>query len=120
MECRGIEALWICLICGHVGCDREQGHHAALHYKATNHSYAIHLGISYMDHVWDFCRGDIPSNYYLVSSTIYESATIGADANTLQSQVNESSERARFILLAMQAIGAEVQNVPVQVSSLNF
>lgn len=25
MQCAGTEALWICLICGHVGCGRYQG-----------------------------------------------------------------------------------------------
>lgn len=44
MECEGSEALWICLICGHVGCGRYQGGHAASHYKATNHTYALQLG----------------------------------------------------------------------------
>ncbi|XP_055305814.1 BRCA1-associated protein [Sitodiplosis mosellana] len=51
MECEGIEALWICLICGHVGCGRYQGGHAASHYKATNHTYALQLGTN---RVWDY------------------------------------------------------------------
>lgn len=51
MECEGIEALWICLICGHVGCGRYQGGHAASHYKVTNHTYALQLGTN---RVWDY------------------------------------------------------------------
>lgn len=51
MECEGIEALWICLICGHVGCGRYQGGHAASHYKASNHTYALQLGTN---RVWDY------------------------------------------------------------------
>lgn len=51
MECEGIEALWICLICGHVGCGRYQGGHAASHYRTTNHTFALQLGTN---RVWDY------------------------------------------------------------------
>lgn len=51
MECEGTEGLWICLICGHVGCGRYQGGHAASHYRATNHTYALQLGTN---RVWDY------------------------------------------------------------------
>jgi BRCA1-associated protein len=51
MECEGTEALWICLICGHVGCGRYQGGHAASHFRATNHTYALQLG---SNRVWDY------------------------------------------------------------------
>jgi BRCA1-associated protein len=50
-ECEGSEALWICLICGHVGCGRYQGGHAATHYRNTNHTYALQLGTN---RVWDY------------------------------------------------------------------
>lgn len=51
MECEGTEALWICLICGHVGCGRYQGGHAASHFRTTNHTYALQLGTN---RVWDY------------------------------------------------------------------
>ncbi|XP_070495567.1 BRCA1-associated protein [Chironomus tepperi] len=51
MECEGTEALWICLICGHIGCGRYQGGHAAKHYRSTNHTYALQLGTN---RVWDY------------------------------------------------------------------
>lgn len=51
VECDGNEALWICLICGHVGCGRYQGGHAASHYRNTNHAYALQLGTN---RVWDY------------------------------------------------------------------
>ncbi|XP_055546441.1 BRCA1-associated protein [Wyeomyia smithii] len=51
MECEGTEALWICLICGHIGCGRYQGGHAASHYRSTNHTYALQLGTN---RVWDY------------------------------------------------------------------
>lgn len=51
MECEGTEALWICLICGHVGCGRYQSGHANTHYRNTNHTYALQLGTN---RVWDY------------------------------------------------------------------
>lgn len=51
MECEGTEALWICLICGNIGCGRYQSGHAATHYRMTNHTYALQLGTN---RVWDY------------------------------------------------------------------
>ncbi|KAL1501743.1 hypothetical protein ABEB36_007017 [Hypothenemus hampei] len=48
------DALWICLICGHVGCGRYLGGHAASHYKESGHCYALQLG---SHRVWDY-KGD--------------------------------------------------------------
>lgn len=45
------DALWICLICGHVGCGRYQGGHAASHYRESGHCYALQLG---SHRVWDY------------------------------------------------------------------
>lgn len=61
MECEGTEALWICLICGHVGCGRYQGGHAASHYRATNHTYAMQLGTS---SVWDYAGDNFVHRLY--------------------------------------------------------
>uniref|UniRef100_A0A1E1WCY9 RING-type domain-containing protein n=2 Tax=Pectinophora gossypiella TaxID=13191 RepID=A0A1E1WCY9_PECGO len=49
----GVEAgtLWICLICGHVGCGRYEGGHAAKHFMQSNHTYALQLG---SNRVWDY------------------------------------------------------------------
>lgn len=35
--------LWICLICGHVGCGRYRGSHAADHWQSSGHGYALEL-----------------------------------------------------------------------------
>ncbi|KRT81790.1 zinc finger protein, partial [Oryctes borbonicus] len=48
------DALWICLICGHVGCGRYQGGHAHSHYRESGHCYALQLG---SHRVWDY-KGD--------------------------------------------------------------
>ncbi|KAK0846913.1 hypothetical protein LTR03_006593 [Friedmanniomyces endolithicus] len=43
--------LWICLICGNIGCGRYDGAHAYAHYEATSHCYAMDTSTQ---HVWDY------------------------------------------------------------------
>lgn len=41
--CSSAADLWICLICGHIGCGRYRGGHATNHWKETDHCYALEL-----------------------------------------------------------------------------
>ncbi|EFX84242.1 hypothetical protein DAPPUDRAFT_47474 [Daphnia pulex] len=50
-ECKSNESLWICLICGHVGCGRYVEGHAYHHFLETQHCYAMQLGNT---RVWDY------------------------------------------------------------------
>ncbi|KAI9263245.1 BRCA1-associated protein 2-domain-containing protein [Phascolomyces articulosus] len=47
--CGSTENLWICLICGHIGC--EQSAHAMEHSNHSNHPYALEIETQ---RVWDF------------------------------------------------------------------
>jgi len=49
--CGTLENLWICLICGHVGCGRYKGGHAIEHWKETQHCYSLELETQ---KVWDY------------------------------------------------------------------
>ncbi|KAF9165861.1 hypothetical protein DFQ26_009231 [Actinomortierella ambigua] len=49
--CGTTENLWICLICGHIGCGRYQEKHASHHYHDTHHLYALELETQ---RVWDY------------------------------------------------------------------
>merc|ERR1719239_272045 len=51
MCCGSHDSLWICLICGNVGCGRYVGLHAYKHFQDTNHTYAMQLGTN---RVWDY------------------------------------------------------------------
>ncbi|KAF9976153.1 hypothetical protein BGZ73_009067 [Actinomortierella ambigua] len=49
--CGTTENLWICLICGHIGCGRYQEKHAYHHYYNSHHLYALELETQ---RVWDY------------------------------------------------------------------
>ncbi|GAP87013.1 putative Zn-finger in ubiquitin-hydrolase [Rosellinia necatrix] len=53
--CDCTEDLWICLICGNVGCGRYRGGHAKEHWKHTAHTFSLELSTQ---HVWDYA-GDM-------------------------------------------------------------
>ncbi|CAF3431074.1 unnamed protein product [Fusarium graminearum] len=53
--CGCTDDLWICLICGYVGCGRYKGGHAKDHWKETAHCFSLELETQ---HVWDYA-GDM-------------------------------------------------------------
>lgn len=53
--CDCTDDLWICLICGYLGCGRYKGGHAKDHWKETAHCFSLELETQ---HVWDYA-GDM-------------------------------------------------------------
>ncbi|KAG8530916.1 uncharacterized protein KY384_004273 [Bacidia gigantensis] len=49
--CHAEENLWICLICGHVGCGRYDLAHAFTHFEQTGHCFAMDMTTQ---RVWDY------------------------------------------------------------------
>ena len=52
-KCSTSVDLWMCLICGHVGCGRYKGSHAANHFESSGHGYALELE---SQRIWDYAR----------------------------------------------------------------
>ncbi|KDQ61571.1 hypothetical protein JAAARDRAFT_54924 [Jaapia argillacea MUCL 33604] len=50
-DCSSTSNLWICLICGNIGCGRYGRAHAHAHYEQTTHLYALELETQ---RVWDY------------------------------------------------------------------
>lgn len=50
-DCGSTENLWICLICGNLGCGRYKGGHAHNHFLKTGHAFALK---SDSHHIWDY------------------------------------------------------------------
>ena len=50
-RCGSRSNLWICVICGHVGCGRYGEGHGLAHFTETNHCYAMELETH---NVWDY------------------------------------------------------------------
>ncbi|KAJ3571914.1 hypothetical protein NP233_g3431 [Leucocoprinus birnbaumii] len=50
-ECPSTTNLWICLVCGNIGCGRYGRAHAHAHYQSTTHLYALELETQ---RVWDY------------------------------------------------------------------
>ena len=51
--CRSEANLWVCLICGNVGCGRYDAAHAFSHYEQSSHCFAMEL---ITQRVWDYAR----------------------------------------------------------------
>ncbi|KAK4765124.1 hypothetical protein SAY86_026214 [Trapa natans] len=49
--CQTSENLWICVICGYVGCGRYKSGHAIIHWKETQHCYSLEQETQ---RVWDY------------------------------------------------------------------
>lgn len=49
--CSATDSLWMCLVCGHVGCGRFSGRHAHAHFEETGHTFAFELE---SQRVWDY------------------------------------------------------------------
>lgn len=49
--CASTNNVWVCLICGNLGCGRYDSAHAYAHYEETSHCYAMDISTQ---HVWDY------------------------------------------------------------------
>jgi BRCA1-associated protein len=97
--------LWICLVCGHVGCGRYVQHHALAHYRSTHHVFCMEIQSG---RVWDYCSDSYvhrvllndPDGKHAVLETPTESeahaspATTGSRGNATRNTLPSSSNRS--------------------------
>ncbi|CAJ0565646.1 unnamed protein product, partial [Mesorhabditis spiculigera] len=50
-DCGSSSDLWICLICGNIGCGRYADAHAYRHFESTSHTFCLQVG---GERVWDY------------------------------------------------------------------
>lgn len=65
ISCGLDDNLWLCLICGFIGCSRYKGKHAQEHFESTKHTYALELE---SQKVWDYTKEAFLHRYWHSSS----------------------------------------------------
>ena len=90
--CGESEDLWICLICGNIGCGRYNGEHAKQHHAETGHTYALELETQ---RVWDY-TGD---GYVHRLMTNQQDGKIVEFPNAAASSVRQHRERRQPLMM---------------------
>uniref|UniRef100_A0A8C5P4Z8 BRCA1 associated protein n=1 Tax=Jaculus jaculus TaxID=51337 RepID=A0A8C5P4Z8_JACJA len=90
--------LWICLICGHIGCGRYVSRHAYKHFEETQHTYAMQL----TNHrVWDYA-GDNYVHRLVASKTDGKIVQYECEGDTCQEEKIDSLQLEYSYLLTSQ------------------
>ncbi|XP_017290554.1 BRCA1-associated protein [Kryptolebias marmoratus] len=97
-ECGVQENLWICLICGHIGCGRYVSRHAYKHFEETQHTYAMQL----TNHrVWDYA-GDNYVHRLVASKSDGKMVQFECEGNTCQEEKIDALQLEYSYLLTSQ------------------
>ncbi|XP_017398119.1 BRCA1-associated protein isoform X4 [Cebus imitator] len=90
--------LWICLICGHIGCGRYVSRHAYKHFEETQHTYAMQL----TNHrVWDYA-GDNYVHRLVASKTDGKIVQYECEGDTCQEEKIDALQLEYSYLLTSQ------------------
>ncbi|KAK2823305.1 hypothetical protein Q7C36_019905 [Tachysurus vachellii] len=100
-ECGVQENLWICLICGHVGCGRYVSLHASKHFEETQHTYAMQLTNQSNQRVWDYA-GDNYVHRLVGSKTDGKIVQYGCEGDICQEEKIDSLQLEYSFLLTSQ------------------
>ncbi|XP_074593828.1 BRCA1-associated protein [Brevipalpus obovatus] len=93
-KCGSQESLWICVICGNIGCGRYVEGHAKLHYQETQHTYALEIGAD--NRVWDYA-GDNYVHRLLQNKTDGKPVAVESD-NNMDDKVDSIQLEYTYIL----------------------
>lgn len=84
------ENLWICLICGNIGCGRYNSKHAIQHYEDTTHCFAMDMQTQ---RVWDYA-GDNYVHRLVQNEVDGKLVEVEADRSSPSNQPNSSGHGA--------------------------
>ncbi|KAI1303193.1 BRCA1-associated protein [Halotydeus destructor] len=85
------DSLWICIVCGHVGCGRYVEGHAFKHYVETQHTYAMQVGMN--DCVWDYAADNYVHRLLQNNS---DGKVVEVECNTTQRASEEKMEAVQL------------------------
>ncbi|GAN09500.1 zf-UBP-domain-containing protein [Mucor ambiguus] len=91
--CHATEHLWVCLICGNVGCGRYENAHAYEHYRQTDHLYSLEIETQ---RVWDYA-GD--GYVHRLIQNAVDGKLVELPSTTEDSNVSASQEKLEAISL---------------------
>ncbi|KAJ2545965.1 hypothetical protein EV175_005775, partial [Coemansia sp. RSA 1933] len=92
--------LWICLVCGTVGCGRYANAHAKAHFELTQHPYSLELG---SQRVWDYA-GD--GYVHRILQNMADRKVIALDSFHAETRLMEESSGSRGTTAAIPAADA--------------
>ncbi|KAF1799722.1 hypothetical protein V8B55DRAFT_1540964 [Mucor lusitanicus] len=91
--CHATEHLWVCLICGNIGCGRYENAHAYEHYRQTDHLYSLEIETQ---RVWDYA-GD--GYVHRLIQNAVDGKLVELPSTTEDSNVSASQEKLEAISL---------------------
>lgn len=90
--CGGDQNLWICLICGNIGCGRYNSKHAIQHYEKTNHCFAMDIATQ---RVWDYA-GDNYVHRLIQNETDGKLVELPANSTTCSPSPHEKDKNRDY------------------------
>ncbi|GAQ79754.1 Zn-finger protein [Klebsormidium nitens] len=100
-DCGTTENLWMCVICGNVGCGRYKMQHAVNHYKQTGHAFSLECGTQ---NVWDYA-GDGYVHRLLSSlddGKVVELARPGRPEDVIDAEMEVALQTSKYDAIAME------------------
>ncbi|CDO96512.1 unnamed protein product [Kluyveromyces dobzhanskii CBS 2104] len=114
LECGETNNLWMCLICGHLGCGRYSSQHAIRHYEESNHCFAMDLTTK---RVWDYA-GD---NYVhrIVQNEIDGKLVEVGESNTDSNVKKNKDYQLEYVQVLLSQLESQREYYEEQLHSMN-